>query len=291
MSGCVLCPRRCGIDRSGSDRGICGQGIDIRVARAAPHPFEEPCISGSRGSGTVFFVGCSLRCAFCQNHVISQGEEPGQTVSPSQLSDLFLELEAQGTHNINLVTPTHFAEGIAEALELVKHRLTIPVVWNTSGYERTETLHRLSGLVDIYMPDFKYASSQLAAKYSGAPDYPSVASEAVVEMFRQVGACVFDEQGLMRRGLLVRHLVLPANRRDSIAVLDRLAELLPLRDIRLSLMSQYTPAFADDSPYGELHRFVTSFEYNSVLSHAHTLGFEGYMQGRSSASARYTPEF
>ena len=291
MSGCTLCPRLCGVRRDAGELGICGVSQKIRVARAALHPYEEPCVSGKRGSGTVFFAGCSLRCAFCQNHVISRGGEPGETVTPRELADLFLDLEERGAHNINLVTPTHFATGVTEALELAKHRLTIPVLWNTSGYERVETLRALSGLVDIYMPDFKYASAELAARYSSAPDYPAVAEEALKEMYRQVGPVVMSAEDLLLRGLLVRHLVLPGNRHDSMAVLDRLAAILPVGKILLSLMSQYTPEFADDAPYRELHRFVTSFEYSRVHSHALSLGFEGYMQGRSSASPRYTPEF
>ncbi len=291
MALCTLCPRACGADREAGERGVCGQGAKIRIARAALHPFEEPCISGTRGSGTVFFVGCTLRCAFCQNRAISRGDETGRTVTPTELALVFLDLQSQGAHNINLVTATHFTPAVAEALSLVKSRLSIPVVWNTSGYERAETLRMLSGLVDIYLPDFKYASSELASRYSAAPDYPDVAKSALFEMHRQVGRCVFDENGLMRRGVLIRHLVLPANRRDSIAVLEELAALLPMGEIRLSLMSQYTPEFALDSPYKELHRRLTAFEYESVLKRAEELRFEGYMQGRSSASAKFTPNF
>ena len=291
MALCTLCPRRCRADRASGERGICGQGNEIRIARAALHPYEEPCISGTRGSGTVFFVGCTLRCAFCQNRSISREDTAGRTVTPRQLADLFLELEAQGAHNINLVTATHFTPAVVEALSLVRARLSIPVVWNTSGYERVETLRMLSGLVDIYLPDFKYASSDTAARYSAAPDYPAVASAALSEMFRQTGACSFDENGMMQKGVLVRHLVLPANRRDSMAVLETLAALLPVGEIRLSLMSQYTPEFATDSPHRELHRRLTAFEYDSVLQRAVELGFDGYMQGRSSASARFTPSF
>ncbi|MBQ9151088.1 MAG: radical SAM protein, partial [Clostridia bacterium] len=287
MSGCTLCPRLCGARREAGERGVCAQGAEIRVARAALHPFEEPCISGSRGSGTVFFVGCSLRCAFCQNRAISRGEEAGKTLTPRQLADLFLDLEAQGAHNINLVTPTHFADGIGEALAMAKTRLSIPVVWNSSGYERVETLRRLVGLVDVYMPDFKYASASSARRYSDAADYPAVAEAALIEMYRQVGCAQTDADGLLRRGLLVRHLVLPGNRQDSMAVLTRLSELLPVDGILLSLMSQYTPEFATDSPHRELHRPVTTFEYQSVLSHAEALGFNGFMQHKSSASSHY----
>ncbi|MBQ9783068.1 MAG: radical SAM protein [Clostridia bacterium] len=291
MSQCDWCPRMCGVDRSSGELGYCGQGATLRIARAALHPFEEPPISGSRGSGTVFFCGCSLRCAFCQNRAISRSEQTGKEITPPELADLFLSLEAEGAHNINLVTPTHFTGDILQALQLVKHKLSIPVVWNSSGYERVEILQRLEGMVDIYLPDFKYASSEVAARYSAAPDYVSVAKAALTEMLRQVGAAQTDEAGLLQKGLVVRHLVLPGNRKDSIAVLECLAALLPVRDILLSLMSQYTPEFAMDSPYGELHRQVTTFEYNSVLQRAQELGFTGFMQSKSSASPLYTPNF
>ena len=182
MSKCYLCPRMCGADRSLGERGVCRQGENIRVSRAALHRFEEPLISGERGSGTVFFSGCSLRCVFCQNSAISRGGDNGREVSPEELADIFFELEAEGAHNINLVTPTHFAEGVISALTIARPRLSVPVVYNTSGYERVEVLRRLEGLVDIYLPDFKYASSELAAKYSAAPDYGEVAEAALCEI-------------------------------------------------------------------------------------------------------------
>ena len=290
MNLCRLCPRECAVDRS-RELGVCGQTNDIRLAQATLHRFEEPPISGKNGSGAVFFCGCSLRCEFCQNKKISRANAEGRVVSPAELAEIFLDLEAQGAHNINLVTATHFADRVREALLLAKPRLSIPVVYNTSGYERVETLRSLEGLVDIYLPDFKYSSAELAEKYSSAPDYASVAEEALLEMLRQVGRYQFDEHGLLVRGVIVRHLVLPSARRDSIAVLDRLATLFPKRDVLLSLMSQYTPEFATNSPYRELHRRLTAFEYDSVLAHAQTLGFDGFMQGRASASANYTPEF
>lgn len=288
---CALCPRRCGADRASGEVGVCGQGNEIRISRAAPHMFEEPIISGQHGSGTVFFCGCPLRCVFCQNRDISRGHDAGRVVSAQALADIFLELQDLGVHNVNLVTPTHFARGIARALELAKPKLTIPVVYNTSGYELEESLKMFEGLVDIYMPDFKYVSSELSAKYSCAPDYAEVAERAIREMYRQVGRYQLGEDGMMTRGLLVRHLVLPAARHDSIAVLDTLARALPREDILLSLMSQYTPEFAQDAPYPELHRRITSFEYSSVVDHAQELGFEGFIQGRASASAKYTPDF
>ena len=291
MGECMLCPRLCGVDRALGVLGFCGQDESIRIARAALHPYEEPPISGTRGSGTVFFVGCSLRCVFCQNRVISRAERVGRVVTPEKLAEIFLDLEARGAHNINLVTPTHFADGVICALTLARPRLSVPVVYNTSGYERVETLRRLEGLVDIYLPDFKYVSPELSTRYSAAPDYAEVASTALLEMFRQVGRYDIGEDGLMKKGMIVRHLALPGGRKDSMAVLDRLAELLPPSEILLSLMSQYTPEFAMDSPYAELHRRVTTFEYQSVVDHAHALGFDGFAQEKSSATARYTPDF
>lgn len=291
MAGCKLCPRACGADRSNGKVGFCGQTNEIRIARAALHHFEEPPISGTRGSGTVFFCGCTLRCAFCQNRDISRSGDTGRAVSARELCDIFLELQDMGAHNINLVTPTHFADGIIEALTLAKPKLRIPVVYNTSGYENVDTLRRFDGLIDIYMPDFKYASLELSQKYSSAHDYSEHAISAIAEMFRQVGKYRLDTDGIMQRGLLVRHLVLPAGRHDSVRVLSLLADTVPPSDILLSLMSQYTPEFAQDSPYRELHRRITSFEYDFVLRTATELGFDGFMQAKTSASAKYTPDF
>lgn len=292
MNNCKLCPRECGADRDRGKRGICGQTSKMRIGRAAPHFYEEPPISGTRGSGTVFFVGCSLGCVFCQNRKISRADENvGRAVSVRELVDIFFELESEGVHNINLVTASHFADSVAKALEIAKPKLNIPVVYNSSGYERVETLKMLDGLVDIYLPDFKYASAEVAEKYSSAPDYPSVARGAIGEMYRQVGRYSFSEDGMLNRGLVVRHLVLPSKRRDSMAVLDILAELFSPDEILISLMSQYTPEFAVDSPYTELHRRLTSFEYESVLKYAAELSFDGFMQGRASAKTDYTPDF
>jgi len=290
MSACNLCPRACGADRLHGERGVCGAGALARVARLSLHAFEEPCISGTRGSGTIFFSGCSLGCAFCQNRSISR-EPVGVEMDRSALADAMLSLQEKGAHNLNLVTATHFSDRVAEALSDVKKDLRIPVVYNSSGYERVETLRMLEGLVDIYLPDFKYASAELAARYSSAPDYPEVAAAAIAEMHRQTGAFLLDEDGMAQRGTMVRLLVLPSHRADAIEVLRRLAERVPPHEIRLSLMSQYTPEFALDTPYRELHRRVTRFEYESVLAEASRLGFDGYCQQRSAASAAYTPNF
>ena len=291
MSGCDMCPRKCYADRSAKATGFCGQGADIRVARYGLHFFEEPPISGKNGSGTIFFSGCSLRCVFCQNREISRGEGSGRRISPAELCEIMLELQKRGAHNINLVTPTHFSDKIKEALANIKEELNIPVVWNSSGYERVEVLRELEGLVDIYMPDFKYRSSELGKKYSFAEDYAEVATNALCEMYRQVGEYRYGEDGLLEKGLLVRHLVLPGERKDSMAVLEHLSRILPSDKILLSVMSQYTPEFAMDCEYKNLHRRVTSFEYSSVVDLSEKLGFEGFVQGRGSATSNYTPEF
>ena len=286
---CTICPRACGVDRA-ERCGYCGMSDEIFVARCAPHAWEEPPISGVRGSGTVFFSGCNLRCVFCQNHVISH-ERRGRAVTEDELSDMILSLTETGVHNINLVTPTHYTLRLVRVLEKIRPRLHIPVVWNSSGYESVESLSMLKGLVDIYLPDFKYLSTELSAAYSGAPDYAEVASNAVLTMLRQVGSVQLDDNGIMAKGMIVRHLVLPGCRKDSIAVLNRLAEILPVQDFKLSLMRQYTPEFASECPYPNLHRRVTDFEYQSVVEEAMRLGMDGYTQGKDAATSDYTPHF
>ena len=289
--GCNLCPRACGVERENGERGACGQGSVVRVARAALHFFEEPAISGTRGSGTVFFCGCSLGCVFCQNREISRGETLGTPMDRHALAETMLRLQEEGAHNINLVTPTHFADRVAETLSDVRGKLKIPVVYNSSGYENLSTLRMLEGLIDVYLPDFKYASPETARRYSSAPDYPKVAVTAIREMVRQTGGLRFDENGILQRGVIVRLLVLPGERKDAIEVLKLLASAVDPTEIRLSLMSQYTPEFALDTPYPNLHRRLTRFEYDSVWETACALGFAGYSQARESASARYTPDF
>jgi putative pyruvate formate lyase activating enzyme len=260
-----------------------------RVARIAPHLWEEPPISGTRGSGTVFFSGCNLRCVFCQNREISR-EGLGRAYTEEELTEAMLRLQDEGVHNINLVTPTHYTLPLAKLLEKIKPRLHIPVVWNSGGYESVESLRMLEGLVDIYLPDFKYISSELAKAYSAAPDYAEVATEAVLEMFRQTGK--YEEaDGLTQKGVILRHLVLPGCRADSIAVLGHIASILPVADIRVSVMRQYTPDFAMDCPHKNLRRRVTEFEYNSVLEEAARLGILGFSQGKDAATRAYTPDF
>ena len=293
MSKCYLCPRSCGKNRSLGEIGFCKEGDDIRIARYSLHAFEEPPVSGKRGSGTIFFSGCNLRCEFCQNMIISQGEQKGYTVSEERLGEIMLELRNMGAENINLVTPTHFADKIAGLLSKIKSEIRIPIVYNSSGYESTETLKKLDGLIDVYLPDFKYFSDDIAKKYSSAPNYREHAEAAISEMYRQVGGCEFDERGVIKKGLIIRHLVLPSCRRDSMAVLDRIAELLPKKDFYVSIMSQYTPDFAkkNGSPHTELYRRITSFEYSSVLSHASDLGLNGFCQDKSSSTTDFTPDF
>lgn len=292
MTKCFDCPRACGADRDGDARGFCGVTGKFKVSRIAPHYWEEPPISGKRGSGTVFFSGCNLRCVFCQNKSISHGGV-GEVLTDGELEKRILTLiEKDNVHNINFVTPTHYTRRLASLLERLRPQIKVPIVWNTSAYESTDTLSMLDGIVDIYLPDFKYHSPELAKKYSSAEDYPSVAANALKVMYSQVGKVTFDSDGMMTRGMIVRHLVLPSCRKDSIALLRRLSELLPIEDIRLSLMSQYTPDFVDEGcPYTELFRKVTTFEYNSVLSEAQSIGFVGYFQDKSSATAEYTPKF
>lgn len=287
---CFLCPRGCGAERVVGKVGFCGMDREIRVARAALHPYEEPPISMERGSGTVFFTGCSLRCVFCQNSAI-RAPESGKVLSPTQLAELFLFLQEKGAENINLVTATHYADGVAQALQLAKPRLQIPVVYNCGGYESVQTLRGLAGLVGVYLPDFKYMSSELSAAYSAASDYAEIATAALLEMLAQVGKVQFDDRGKLVRGVIVRHLVLPGCRADSIAVLEHIAKTVPPADIRLSLMRQYTPDFAPADAPKNLKRRVTSFEYESVMTRAIELGFEGFFQGKEAASAAYTPNF
>lgn len=289
MTACRLCPRACGVDRTNGRTGVCGMPDAVYIARCAPHMWEEPPISGTRGSGTVFFTGCNLRCVFCQNRTISR-EGVGRPVTEEELVRLMLDLQDQGVHNINLVTPSHYTAQLARLLEKVKPRLRIPVVWNSSGYECPESLRMMEGLVDIYLPDLKYVSSELAAAYSAAPDYAERTTEAVLEMYRQVGK-YRELNGLAVKGLILRHLVLPGCRADSMAVLHHIAAILPPADIRVSVMRQYTPDLAMDCPHKNLRRRVTDFEYSSVLDEAARLGLEGYSQGKNAADRAYTPDF
>lgn len=289
MTECRLCPRQCGVDRS-KQTGYCGVSDRVKLARAALHFWEEPCISGERGSGTVFFSGCALKCVFCQNYQLSAGHF-GKEVSIQRLAEIFLELQQQSAHNINLVTGGHYVPQIVQALKLVRKDLKIPVVYNSSGYETVETLRQLKGYVDIYLPDLKYYSLERSARYSNARDYFAVASQAVQEMFSQVGPVQFDEQGMLQKGVVVRHMVMPNGVEDTMDILTWIAEHLPLDDILVSVMSQYTP-FYKSADYPEINRRLTQEEYDRVLDWMECMGIEqGFVQELSSAKEEYTPDF
>ncbi len=287
ISHCTLCPRKCGTDRTKTN-GFCGGGNGITAARAALHFWEEPCISGTNGSGTIFFSGCHLKCCFCQNEPISISNT-GKAISPQKLAEIFLELQAQNAHNINLVTATHFLPWILEALEIAKPTLHIPIVYNCGGYELPETIAELKGYVDIYLPDFKFFDRDSAMKYANAPDYPVVAQQAISQMILQTGAPEF-ENGILKKGCIIRHLVLPGHRHESIALLHHLKNAFGTEQFLLSLMAQYTP-MRQFSEFPELSRRITKMEYNSVLKTAQELGFHGYLQDKSAAQSSYTPDF
>ena len=292
MSGCTLCPRQCGVSRPArTDKpvagSVCGMGTDAVVARAALHFWEEPCLSGKNGSGTVFFSGCPLRCVFCQNRTIS-ADRFGKALSPAELRAVFDNLIAQGAHNLNLVTPTHFVPAILKALG---DGVPVPVVYNTGGYESLDTLHLLDGHVDVYLPDMKYRDGTMAKRYSKAPDYPEVAAEAIKEMFRQVGPVQFDEHGLLQKGMIIRHLLLPGGLQNTKAVIDWVADTFPKGAVLFSLMSQYTPVSLPDG-YPELDRRLTTRECTRAADYLAERGIEaGYVQERSSAKEEYIPAF
>lgn len=289
MTDCRLCPRNCRVNRK-ERTGFCGEKDGIRCARAALHHWEEPCISGTRGSGAVFFSGCSLKCCYCQNYQISQ-EGLGKEISPEKLARIFLDLQEQGAHNINLVTGTHFLPGILTALDLARPILSIPVVYNCGGYDKPEVIRLLDGYVDIYLPDLKYFDPELSARYSGARDYFAQASQAVSAMISQTGSPVFDEDGIMQKGVIIRHMVLPGSRKDSISILRWIREHLPEEGFLLSLLSQYTP-FYKSCEYPQINRRLTTYEYDKVLEEAISLGLtKGFMQEKSSAKEEYTPPF
>ncbi len=290
LENCTLCPRSCKADRT-KNIGFCKAGKNPRLARAALHFWEEPCISGTRGSGTVFFCGCNLKCVYCQNFEISQGAV-GKEIEISRLAEIFLELQAQGAHNINLVSPTPYVPQILSAIDSIRDKIKIPFVYNTGGYETPETLAMLAGYIDIFLTDIKYKSPILSKKYSGAEDYFDKALAAAEKMIEICGMPVLDNDGMMTSGVIVRHLVLPGCRQDSIDILNEISQRLPKDSFLLSLMSQYTPDKCQLENYPELCRKITTFEYNSVVDAAIKLGLDtGYMQARDSAKKQYTPPF
>ncbi len=289
MSLCTLCPRACGVDRERS-LGACRATARLTLSRAALHGGEEPCLSPRGKSGAVFFSGCALGCVFCQNDIISGADPFGVEVAEERFCEILLDLQEQGAENLDLVTGDHYVPQIASALRRVRSRLHIPVIFNCSGYETVEQLRLLEGLVDIYLPDFKFASDKLAARLCRAPDYPRVAREAIREMHRQVGDCVFDGEGKLLSGLVVRHLVLPNHTDNSLEVLSVLDSLFPDKSsVRLSLMRQFTPMPACRE--ADLSRPLTSLEYRRVTECAEKLGFLGYVQERSSAGLEAIPLF
>lgn len=286
---CTLCPRNCGADRSNST-GICGAGSNVIVARASLHKWEEPCISYKNGAGTVFFSGCNLHCCFCQNNKISN-KLFGKEITDKQLADIFLRLQEDGADNIDLVTPTHFVPNIINALDMVKHKLDIPVAFNCGGYELKETIDMLEGYIDVYLPDMKYFSSDISSKYSNAPDYFEYASEAILAMIKQVGKLTFNSEGGLMKGTVIRHMVLPSHRHDSIKLIEWIADNTSRDDVLVSIMNQYTPFDFISEEFSELKRKVTKMEYNSVINRAAELGLKGFTQERSSASEDYVPDF
>ena len=286
---CNLCPRKCGAVRTAhSGNGFCKMGELPVVARVAPHYGEEPCISGTKGSGTVFFSGCTMRCVYCQNYEISN-EDGGRTITPERLAECYKELEDKGVHNINLVTADHFAHAVVKSLEIYKPR--IPIVYNCSGYTSPKTLSMLDGLVDIYLPDFKYADDFLAVKYSSAPNYVNTAVAAIHEMTFQVGLPQFDDVGIMKKGVIVRHLILPAHTKNSLEVLDIVKRRFG-DQVLLSLMCQYIPmGKVSDREFSRINRKITRREYDKVKLEMMRLGIDGFTQELSSADESYVPEW
>ena len=289
ITNCNLCPRRCGVNRT-KRVGFCGAGEKVRIALVSLHQWEEPCLVGAKGAGTVFFSYCSLRCVYCQNHAISHGGQ-GVEVTTERLAEIFLEQQARGAATLDLVTPTHYVPQIIAALDIAKARgLTLPVVYNSSAYENVETIEALKGYVDVYLPDMKYMSAASGKEYSAAADYFAAASAAITRMVEQVGPVQFTADGQLRRGVLVRHMVLPGHRHESMDIVKWLWETFG-KTVQVSLMNQYTPMYkaAEHKP---LNRRLTTFEYDSVVDYALQLGMENaYIQERRSASAEFVPDF
>lgn len=285
---CTLCPRRCGALRTQDQgRGYCRMPSVPVLARAALHQWEEPPISGKRGSGTIFFSGCSLGCVFCQNEEISH-RDFGKPVSVERLAEICGELISQGAHNINFVNPTHYAHVILELLQ--RRPMPVPVVWNCGGYDRVETLRALEGKIDVYLPDLKYLDSAPAGRYSAAPDYPETAMAAIREMARQTGPCVFGEDGLLKRGVIIRHLILPGQLEGAKRVMDWVAGEFEPGTVLFSLMSQYTP-WGRASEFPEISRKLRRGEIRAAAEYMQNLGLEGFTQERTSAQREYTPPF
>ncbi|MDF2614609.1 MAG: radical protein [Clostridia bacterium] len=290
LKTCHLCPRKCGVDRLKGELGYCNAGGQVKIARAALHYWEEPCLSGENGSGTVFFSHCTLKCIFCQNHQIST-KGMGKEISIEELAQIFLRLQQEGAHNINLVTPAHYVPQIIEALKLAKFKgLNLPIVYNSSGYETLETLQMLEGYIDVYLPDFKYFKEAYATRYSNAPCYAEYAKAAIKEMVRQAGETIFTEGGMMQRGVIVRHLMLPGLLFDSKKVVKYIHETYDNR-IYISIMNQYTP-LSIIKEHLELNRVVNPKHYDFIIDYALEIGIEnGFFQEGETASESFIPEF
>ena len=288
MEKCYACPRKCGIDRS-ANKGACGTNDKIKIAKYMVHMWEEPCISQKNGSGCIFFSGCSLGCVYCQNKEISQNGK-GEEISTSRLCEIMLELQEKQVNNINLVTPTHFSSQIREAIDSVRSKIKIPIIYNTSGYENPDEILKMANYVDVFLTDIKYFDPKYSLKYSNAKSYYEVAKASLSNMLKLKPKVVLDENGIIKSGVIVRHLVLPTLRHDSIKILEDLKDSFDISSFKLSLMSQYTPDFCKEE-YKELKRRITTFEYESVLNKAIELGYDGYFQEKASASKAYTPDF
>ena len=291
ISVCTLCPRECKVSRTEGKTGFCGvAGEEVYLARAALHMWEEPCISGEEGSGTVFFSGCPLRCVYCQNYNIANANT-GKAVTRERLAEIFLELQEKGANNINLVTPTHYTPEIVWAVQRAREQgLTLPIVYNCSGYEKVETLRMLDGIVDIYLTDFKYMEKEMAKKYSRAEDYPEIAKAALMEMVRQTGVASFSADGMMKKGVIVRHLLLPGYLNNAKAVVQYVYETYG-DTVFLSLMNQYTP-LPQVEKYPEINRRVTEEEYEEIVDYAIEIGVEnGFVQEGETAEESFIPEF
>lgn len=290
LEECSLCPRECRVNRINGEKGFCKSGENVLLARAALHHWEEPCISGERGSGTVFFSSCTLKCVFCQNYNISTAKV-GKEISVFRLAEIFIELQEKGAHNINLVTPTHYVPQIIEALKISKNNgLKIPIVYNSSGYEKVDTIKMLNGYIDIYLPDMKYFKEKYANKYSSAPNYFEIAKESIDEMFKQVGVYRFDENGIMKKGIVIRHLMLPGLLFDSKKIVDYVYNKYK-NDVYLSIMNQYTP-LENVKDYPEINKKLNSNHYNSLIEYAIEIGVEkAFIQDGDTAEESFIPQF
>ncbi|MFL0252181.1 radical SAM protein [Clostridium neuense] len=290
LSECSLCPRKCNVNRLDNKLGFCSSGENVKISRVSLHNWEEPCISGTKGSGTVFFSNCNLRCVFCQNHTISQ-EGFGKEVSIERLSEIFLEQQERGAHNINLVTPTHYAYQIVEAIKLSKKNgLSIPILYNSNGYENVETIKMLNGYIDVYLPDLKYFNDKYAIKYSKAPNYFKIASNAIMEMVSQVGAPLFDENNLIKKGVIIRHLMLPGLLFDSKKVIDYIYNTFG-DSVYISIMNQYTPMY-DAEKYPEINKPLNPKHYDALIDYSLSIGVKnGFIQETGTNSKEFVPEF